>query len=123
MTRRKGDDMIDGCKLSTDDTYMKCVRSSTIVQLVLARSVVRSAVHRTERVRFGLWRESCSILFLKVAKYRSNRKNRCRKNILSHHENTEFKFPVKTHTPCDQFCTCYDQFQSEFIGSIDLLRG
>ena len=27
------------------------------------------------------------------------------------------------HTPCDQICTCYDKFQSEFIGSTDLLRG
>ena len=48
---------------------------------------------------------------------------RCNSKPLSHHENTEFKFPVKAHPSCDQFCTYYDQFQPEFIGSIDLLRG
>ncbi len=28
----------------------------------------------------------------------------CNSKPLSHHENTEFEFPVKTH-PCGQFCT------------------
>ena len=56
----------------------------------------------TEKVSSRLWRRSCSILFLEIGgKYRYNRKNRCKKicnsKLLSHLENTEFRFPVKAH--------------------------
>ena len=57
---------------------------------------------QTEKVGSRLWERSCSILFLEIGgKYRYNRKNRCKKicnsKLLSHLENTEFRFPVKAH--------------------------
>ena len=78
----------------------------------------------TERVGFGLWEENCSILFSREAgKYNSNRQNRCTKTCnfkpLSHHK----MLKSNSRSLWDQFCTCWGQFLSGFLGSIDLLRG
>ncbi len=76
----------------------------------------------------GLGWKSCSILFFSKGSGNTSitRKNdvgkTCNSEPLSHDEKTEFQFPAQSTPTSNQICTCYDKFQLEFIGSIDLLR-